>query len=65
MITTATGMHVRRIVKIDKKNDLAIVRGFGSPEQRLVDRQVKLSELKATGGIEEIRKNRDQFRKES
>lgn len=54
MIQTRSGMHIRRIVALDLINNTATVRGFGRVEQRLLDRNIPASDLRADGGLDEI-----------
>ena len=50
-------MHVRAVVSIDEATDAAIVLGFGRPGIRDRPHTVRLSDLIADGGLDEIRLN--------
>ena len=56
MIHTRLGMFVREVVSINPAADIAEVKGFGRPEQRELLHTVKLSDLIADGGMDEIRR---------
>lgn len=56
MIITTHGMHVRAIGQLDEQAGTCVAFGFGSPEQRLVPHPLKLVDLKADGGMNEIRR---------
>ena len=45
MIQTRSGMPVRKVVALDEANATAVVRGFGSMEQRMFDRPLSLTDL--------------------
>jgi hypothetical protein len=55
MIVTVHGMHVRRVETFDESTGVAIVFGYGSPEQRAVAHRLPISDLRADGGLAEIR----------
>jgi len=62
---TRTGMHVRAIEQLDEDAGTCVAFGFGRPELQVIPHPLRLTDLRAEGGIDEIRRMAAQPRKDS